>query len=52
MMLYSDTGSEIKKNYLERLQEYDSNRINLQINIQNNLLNPKISKLPKYEFLD
>ena len=41
-----------KKNYLERLQEYDSNRINLQINIQNNLLNPKISKLPKYEFLD
>ena len=41
-----------KKNYLERLQEYDSNRINLQINIQNNLLNPTISKLPKYEFLD
>ena len=39
-----------KKSYLNQQQEYDSNKIILQTNLQNNLQNPKICKMPKYTF--
>ena len=41
-----------KQALLKSLQEYESNRNNLQINVQNNLLNKKIIKLPKFNFSD
>lgn len=39
-----------KKSFLKQLQDYDSNRIALQTNLQSNLQNPKICKIPKYTF--
>lgn len=39
-----------KNSYLKSLQDYSSNKLILQKNIQNNLQDPKISKLPKHNF--
>lgn len=39
-----------KKFYLNQQKEYDSNRIMLQTNLQINLQNPKICKVPKCTF--
>lgn len=39
-----------KKSYLNQQQEYDSNKIILQTNLQINLQNPKMCKVPKYTF--
>lgn len=39
-----------KNSYLKSLQDYSSNKLILQKNIQNNLQDPKISKLLKHNF--
>ncbi len=39
-----------KKSYLNQQKEYGSNRIMLQTNLQINLQNLKICKMPKYTF--
>ena len=41
-----------KINYLRRLKDYESNRISLQNNININLAEPKIAKLPRMSFLE
>ena len=41
-----------KINYLRGLKDYESNRISLQNNININLAEPKIAKLPKMSFLE
>ena len=41
-----------KINYLRGLKDYESNRISLQNNINMNLAEPKIAKLPKMSFLE